>query len=95
MRVGRLDIAGVALAVEQRRGQPVALQPVAQSAQQRGIAGKPQRERFVLGERDRDQLGQADRLQQAARHPADEGIARHRSAPAARPTGRRWRWYAR
>src|SRR5436190_10782076 len=57
------------LGVEERRSFPVACQPGADVAELRRMARQPQGQRFVVGERGRDQFGQTDGPQQTAGDP--------------------------
>ena len=78
VHVGGLQVARVALGIEQRRREPVVLEPVAQRTERRGVARKAKRERLVVGERMRDELRQADGVEQAAGHAARRRSPRRR-----------------
>ena len=80
-----LDMARKALRVEQRRRKPVALELMFDGLQSRGIPRKFDRQRFIGLRRGRDQLRQADRLQQAAGDAARERVSRLRQDRQPRP----------
>ena len=76
MQKGGLQIAGVAVDVEERRAKPSARQLLAQGGQCRPVPREPEREGFVIIERMRHEFRQAARPQQTARDAPDENIAR-------------------
>ena len=76
MREGRLQLPGIQLDVEKRRGEPVARQFFAQGRQCRTIGRQPRRQSLVITERMRHKFRQGASAQQTARHPSDKNFAR-------------------
>ncbi|GCC43192.1 hypothetical protein chiPu_0026934, partial [Chiloscyllium punctatum] len=88
--VGGLDMTGEALGVEQRRRRPIGCQSRFERREPRWIGGKIDRHLLVSLRRFRNQLGQADRMEQARRDPADKRVAengQHRQASPQRIAG--------
>ena len=71
------QVGDEARGIEQRGGQPVGLETVPQGCQPGGLGGQFQCQGLVTVQGGGDQFRQADGLEQAAGHPADEGFAQH------------------
>ncbi len=79
--VGILQMPAVAHSIEERRGRAIAGEPAPERAQQLRLAREPERQRLILVEGARHQLGKANRAQQAsgdARREAPARAGQHR-----------------
>ena len=67
-----LDVPSGPVGIEERERFAMARELCPEVCDQAGMAGKPQRKRFIFGESLGDKLGKPDRIQQARRYTSGE-----------------------